>query len=97
MSFSVLFHFTGTININKKDYYGKTPLYWAAYKGHAAAINELIKFGADVNTRCRHGGTPLHSVVSLYPECALLLIQVNKLGRTHTMHSHPISLRENKM
>ena len=66
----------GTINLNKKDYYGKTPLYWAAYKGHKACLEELLKFGASVNTKCRHGGSPLHAVVSLYPECALLLIKV---------------------
>ncbi|VDI22837.1 Hypothetical predicted protein, partial [Mytilus galloprovincialis] len=64
-----------TLNLNKKDYYGKTPLYWAAYKGHKGCVEELLKFGASVNTKCRHGGSPLHAVVSLYPECALLLIK----------------------
>ena len=39
-------------------------------------IEELLRFGATVNSRCRHGGTPLHAVVSLYPECALTLIKV---------------------
>lgn len=70
-----IIHKSGTINLNKKDYYGKTPLYWAAYKGHRACLEELLKFGASVNTKCRHGGSPLHAVVSLYPECALLLIK----------------------
>ncbi|KAL4226141.1 hypothetical protein ACF0H5_014128 [Mactra antiquata] len=68
-------HKTGTVNIDRKDYYGKTPLYWAAYKGHRGCIEELLKFGASVNSECRHGGTPLHAVVSLYPDCALLLIK----------------------
>lgn len=70
-----IIHKSGVINLNKKDYYGKTPLYWAAYKGHKLCMEELLKFGAKVNTQCRHGGTPLHAVVSLYPECALLLIK----------------------
>ncbi|XP_060600877.1 serine/threonine-protein phosphatase 6 regulatory ankyrin repeat subunit B-like [Ruditapes philippinarum] len=70
-----IIHKTGTVNIDRKDYYGKTPLYWAAYKGHVLCVEELIKFGASVNTKCRHGGTPLHAVVSLYPECALILIK----------------------
>ena len=66
----------GTVNLNKRDYYGKTPLYWAAYKGHHSCIAELLKFGADVNIPCRHGGTPLHAVVSLYPDCVVILIKV---------------------
>ena len=70
------FLFSGTVNIDRKDYYGKTPLYWASYKGHKTCVEELLKFGAKVNSRCRHGGTPLHAVVSLYPECALALIKV---------------------
>ncbi|XP_046574030.1 serine/threonine-protein phosphatase 6 regulatory ankyrin repeat subunit A-like [Haliotis rubra] len=70
-----ILHKTGTVNLNRKDYYGKTPLYWAAYKGHKNCIEELLKFGAHVNTQCRHGGTPLHAVVSLYPDSALLLIK----------------------
>ncbi|KAL4623655.1 tankyrase-1-like isoform X2 [Arapaima gigas] len=61
--------------IDRKDYYGKTPLYWAAYKGQMASMELLLKHGADVNARCKHGGTPLHATVGLFPECALLLIQ----------------------
>ena len=71
-----LFSISGTVNIDRKDYYGKTPLYWASYKGHKTCVEELLKFGAKVNSRCRHGGTPLLAVVSLYPECALALIKV---------------------
>lgn len=70
-----IIHKTGTINIDRKDYYGKTPLYWASYKGHKMCVEELLRFGAKVNSRCRHGGTPLHAVVSLYPDCALALIK----------------------
>ncbi len=68
---------TGTGNLNKRDYYGKTPLYWAAYKGHRDCIAELLDCGADVNIPCRHGGTPLHAVVSLYPDCVIILVKVS--------------------
>ncbi|XP_070557646.1 ankyrin repeat and SOCS box protein 8-like [Ptychodera flava] len=65
----------GTSDINRKDYYGKTPLYWAAYKGHAECIEELLDNGAEVNSQCKHGATPLHAVSGLYPHCTLLLIK----------------------
>nr|XP_006006326.1 PREDICTED: ankyrin repeat domain-containing protein 10-like [Latimeria chalumnae] len=61
--------------IDRKDYYGKTPLYWAAYKGQRSSMELLLRAGADVNSQCKHGGSPLHAAVGLFPECALLLIQ----------------------
>ena len=75
-----IFSLSGLGSLNKKDYYGKTALYWAAYKGHRSCIEALLHYGADVNICCRHGGTPLHTVVGLYPDCAIILIQV--VGRT---------------
>ncbi|XP_032893019.1 ankyrin repeat and SOCS box protein 2-like [Amblyraja radiata] len=65
----------GEDQINKKDYYGKSPLYWAAYKGQRACIELLLEYGADANSQCKHGATPLHAVIGLFPDCALLLIQ----------------------
>ncbi|CAH1783298.1 unnamed protein product [Owenia fusiformis] len=70
-----IIHKGGTFNIDKQDYYGKTALYWACYKGHSDCVEELLKFGAKINIVCRHGGTALHAVAGLYPECAKLLIQ----------------------
>ncbi|MBN3279763.1 ANR10 protein, partial [Polyodon spathula] len=61
--------------IDQKDYYGKTPLYWAAYKGQKLCMELLLHYGADVNSQCKHGGTPLHAAIGLFPECVLLLIQ----------------------
>ncbi|KAH0630340.1 hypothetical protein JD844_013279 [Phrynosoma platyrhinos] len=61
--------------VDRKDYYGKTPLYWAAYKGQRHTVELLLKHGANVNTCCKHGGTPLHAAVGLFPDCTLLLIQ----------------------
>ncbi|XP_023660755.1 ankyrin repeat and SOCS box protein 5-like isoform X1 [Paramormyrops kingsleyae] len=61
--------------IDRRDYYGKTPLYWAAYKGQRASLELLLRHGADVNAQCKHGSTPLHATVGLFPECALILIR----------------------
>ena len=47
---------------NELDDGGLTPLYWAAYGDHPAAIYVLIKAGADPNIRDRDGRTPLHWV-----------------------------------
>ncbi|XP_019625842.1 PREDICTED: serine/threonine-protein phosphatase 6 regulatory ankyrin repeat subunit B-like isoform X1 [Branchiostoma belcheri] len=65
----------GNCDVNKTDYYGKTALYWAAYKGHTECVEELILHGAMVNMQCKHGSTPLHAVASLYPDCTALLVQ----------------------
>ncbi|XP_067855198.1 ankyrin repeat and SOCS box protein 13-like [Heptranchias perlo] len=70
-----LLRIAGADQINKNDYYGKSPLYWAAYKGKRACIELLLEHGADANSRCKHGATPLHAVIGLFPDCALLLIQ----------------------
>ncbi|XP_034632595.1 poly [ADP-ribose] polymerase tankyrase-2-like isoform X1 [Trachemys scripta elegans] len=61
--------------VDRKDYYGKTPLYWAAYKGQKLSMELLLQHGASVNTCCKHGGTPLHAAIGLFPDCTLLLIQ----------------------
>ncbi|XP_043564511.1 ankyrin repeat and SOCS box protein 13-like [Chiloscyllium plagiosum] len=70
-----LLRIAGEDQINQKDYYGKSPLYWAAYKGQRACIELLLEHGADANSQCKHGATPLHAVIGLFPDCALLLIQ----------------------
>lgn len=62
--------------VDRKDYYGKTPLYWAAYKGQRRSVELLLEHGANVNMCCKHGGTPLHAAIGLFPDCTLLLIQV---------------------
>ena len=36
-----------------------TPLYAAAYAGHAPIVDLLLRAGADVNGRCNEGSTPL--------------------------------------
>ena len=39
---------------------GLTPLHWAAFGGHAAAIAALREGGVDPDARTEDGGTPLH-------------------------------------
>ncbi|XP_014663440.1 PREDICTED: ankyrin repeat domain-containing protein 10-like, partial [Priapulus caudatus] len=65
----------GIRDIDTKDYYGKSPLYWASYKGHLACMEDLIRFGADVDSVCCHGASPLHVAIGLYPDCSALLIK----------------------
>lgn len=75
---------SGKAQVDQKDYYGKTPLYWAAYKGQKLCMELLLSYGADVNSQCKHGGTPLHAAIGLFPECVLLLIQVRPESPTRT-------------
>ncbi|KAE8141248.1 hypothetical protein BDV38DRAFT_279154 [Aspergillus pseudotamarii] len=42
------------------DCYGRTPLSYAAERGHALAVSQLVDNGAKVNSRDRNGGTALH-------------------------------------
>ena len=37
-----------------------TPLHWAAHSGDTAAIDRLVRAGAEVNAAGRYGYTPLH-------------------------------------
>ena len=47
-------------DVNWKDQNGKTPLHYAAWKGHKEIAELLIANGADVNAKDDKGGTPLH-------------------------------------
>jgi hypothetical protein len=48
------------LDINTKDYYGRTPLFLQMQRGNAALFIEL---GADVNAKAKYGDTPLHFAV----------------------------------
>ncbi len=51
-------------NVNATDQNGKTPLHWAAVKGHKEAVEALLgKEGIDVNLADKKKDTPLHSVL----------------------------------
>jgi ankyrin repeat protein len=45
------------LDINTKDYYGRTPLFYQMHRGNLALFIEL---GADVNAKAKYGDTPLH-------------------------------------
>ena len=48
-------------DVNKPGTYdGRTPLYWASYKGHLEMVLALLGAEADVNKADAHGWTPLH-------------------------------------
>ncbi|CEJ55150.1 hypothetical protein PMG11_01425 [Penicillium brasilianum] len=46
-------------SVNKKDKYGRTALFQAAWRGHKEIIQLLLEKGADVNAKDDYGGTAL--------------------------------------
>jgi ankyrin repeat protein len=55
----------GGANVNAKDKDGTTPLYWAAYYGHTAVAEMLLKSGPNLNVKINlFGYTPLHLAAS---------------------------------
>ena len=48
------------VYLNTADVGGKTPLCWAAEKGHDAVVEHLISVKVDANARTQHGWTALH-------------------------------------
>ena len=61
--------------MNAKDQNGKTPLHYAAWKGHKEIAELLIAKGADVNAKTKSTGkTPLdYAVMGKKTETANLL------------------------
>ena len=53
-------------DVDSKDTeYGRTPLSYAAEKGHEAIVKLLLEAGADINLKKRYCGTPLwHAAVN---------------------------------
>lgn len=49
--------------IHQKDFYGFTPLHYAALKGHVAIVNRLLEQNAKVDTACYAGFTALHLAI----------------------------------
>ena len=55
---------TADFKVNDTDSYGRTPLHYAALKGHFHVTEALINASANVNQPNARGGTPLHSAAS---------------------------------
>ncbi|KAL2812481.1 hypothetical protein BJX63DRAFT_242411 [Aspergillus granulosus] len=50
--------------LERKDSYGRTPLFWAAGRGHTDVVKLLLKHHSKVNTRDKDRLTPLHIAVT---------------------------------
>jgi Ankyrin repeats (3 copies) len=64
-------------NLDLKDSYGRTPLWWAAEKGHEAVVKLLLETGkADVDSKdTEHGRTPLSWAAANGHEAVVKLLQ----------------------
>ncbi|RYO80522.1 hypothetical protein DL762_007612 [Monosporascus cannonballus] len=59
-----------------KDSYGRTPLSWAAEKGHEAVVRLLLEKGADLESKDNKGQTPLLYAAEEEHEAVVNLLQV---------------------
>ena len=51
-------------DVNRSNYWGKTPLYWVSYHGHLEVVQALLAAGADVNKSINDGRTPLSGALA---------------------------------
>ncbi|MBI5252378.1 MAG: ankyrin repeat domain-containing protein [Desulfomonile tiedjei] len=50
-------------DVNARDKFGRTPLHWAAYKGHVEAMKSLLSRGADIDSqRMEESHVPRHPI-----------------------------------
>ncbi|KAF4333667.1 ankyrin repeat [Fusarium beomiforme] len=70
--------------VARKDNYGRTPLFWAATRGHKDIVELLLKHGAPASSKDRSNLTPLHiAVTGGHKEIVSLLLE----------HSAPIEAK----
>jgi hypothetical protein len=71
-------------NVNAKNNFGKSSLHLAAFNGHTAIAELLIKVGAQINEKDNFGMTPLH-VAAVYNNVSffelLTRLNINSSGR----------------
>jgi ankyrin repeat protein len=59
-----------TSTVNKPDSKGRTPLAWAAARGDDASVRTLLEYGANPNSNCVTGNSPLlRAVCARSPSC----------------------------
>jgi ankyrin repeat protein len=63
-------------DLETRDIVSRTPLHWAAYRGHTESANTLIEAGADLEARDSGAWTPLHyAAANDHPEAAKALVE----------------------
>jgi ankyrin repeat protein len=60
--------------VNQRDGQGRTPLYWAAIKGHKAMVQLLLKHRANANVKMVREGSILHGAVVNRDETTVQLL-----------------------
>jgi len=80
-------------DIETPDDEGRTGLFYAAYHGHEAVINELVRNGADLNARDEKQKTPLHFAAQEFQlgAAALLVAKGAKIDTTDEDLNTPLS------
>lgn len=72
--------------------FGRTPLWWAASKGHKDVAGWLLANGVDVNAKDNDGDTPLHgaAIVGRNDMAALLLANKAKVNANDSRGYTPL-------
>ena len=89
-----------SVNLNAKDYYGKTLLHTACSVGNYQCAQILINAGANVDIQDQAGFTPLHcAVVANHVPCAAVVIAAGAdvMTSTRTMHTALTLAHEEEM
>ena len=71
------FLLTDSTIINRRDYYGYTPLHDACYYRRSKCVKFLLDNGADINSKNIHGNTPLYYACDFgHSKCLKLLLKI---------------------
>ena len=69
-----------TVNVNSKDWLGRTPLFYAARYGCANNVQCLLEKGADVNATDPQGMTPLYAAAWFgHTDCVQSLLKAQQI------------------